>query len=474
MTRPRVTPTKKPARLLTESNDKDSRNVMVVHGRNSKARDALFDFLHTIDLKPLEWDSLIAETHHGAPYIGDTLTRAFEIAQAVVVLLTPDDIARLRPEFCTVKDGPSETTFTGQVRPNVLIEAGMALIKDESRTILVQLGDVRPASDIFGRHVIHLDNNSGCRNTLATRLQTAGCPVTKTGNMWLSKGDFSLEGFTPPDALFASPAHVQSVDFERMRLIVEEVFVEKAAPLFESLQKAIGDITVHGGKVIEKIDRYLDATDRKDLIPEINKQDDLRRRLQCGESEAVFNEAETISKRDDKAGRYKNIAGLCADIDDRLNAFRAANRYLELSEKNATVYQFVGGIYWLLKDIDSAIVHTERALQIAQALRNGRKQAETVRDIENNLAYYYAEKGINKDKALSLAERSIKDLAEDHKYYVNLTDTAGYVYLVFGTTREEMDIAIKYFRLALDAEPEAQDTLTHLQEALIKKKGLEK
>jgi len=37
-----------------------------------------------------------------------------------------------------------------------------------------------------------------------------------------------------------------------------------------------------------------------------------------------------------------------------------------------------------------------------------------------------------------------------------------------------MDIAIKYFRLALDAEPEAQDTLTHLQEALIKKKGLEK
>jgi len=204
--------------------------------------------------------------------------------------------------------------------------------------------------------------------------------------MWLSKGDFSLEGFTPPDALFASPAHVQSVDFERMRLIVEEVFVEKAAPLFESLQKAIGDITVHGGKVIEKIDRYLDATDRKDLIPEINKQDDLRRRLQCGESEAVFNEAETISKRDDKAGRYKNIAGLCADIDDRLNAFRAANRYLELSEKNATVYQFVGGIYWLLKDIDSAIVHTERALQIAQALRNGRKQAETMRDIENNLA----------------------------------------------------------------------------------------
>jgi hypothetical protein len=132
--------------------------------------------------------------------------------------------------------------------------------------------------------------------------------------------------------------------------------------------------------------------------------------------------------------------------------------------------QFIGYIYWWFKDIDTAIVHTERALQVAKELRDGRQQAETTRDVENNLAFYYAEKGVNKKEALSSVERSVADLAEDHKYYVNLMHTAGYVYLKFGTTEKEMDMAIKYFRLVLDIEPESQDTLIQHQEALIRKK----
>lgn len=124
-----------PASLQARSDRVDPRNVMVVHGRNREVREALYDFLRTLDLNPLEWDALVAETG-GSPYIGDTLALAFEKAQAVVVLLTPDDIARLRPEFCKEGDEPTETTLTGQARPNVLIEAGMALFKDERRTTL--------------------------------------------------------------------------------------------------------------------------------------------------------------------------------------------------------------------------------------------------------------------------------------------------------------------------------------------------
>lgn len=465
-----------PARRVTQSaslqtgSGKDPRNVMVVYGRNSKAHDALFDFLLTINLNPLEWDELVAKTGHGSPYPGDTLDHAFKIAQAVVVLLTPDDIACLRPEFCTSRDDLTETTLTGQARPNVLIEAGMALVKDQSHTILVQLGKVRPASDILGRQIIYLDNDSGCRNALATRLEAAGCLVKKTGSSWLKKGDFSLEGLSPPDAFFVSP----SVNWERIRLIVEEVLVEKAVPLFESLQMAIDDIKIHGVKVIEKIEQ-LDQANRKALLPESDNQDDMRRRLQSGECEPVFNETEKISKRDDRVERYKNIAAICMEIDDKYYAFRAAHRYLELSDKSATAYQFVGYIYWWFKDIETAIVHTERALQIAQEMRDdGLQKAETMRKIENNLAFYYAGKGINKAKALSLAERSIKNLDEDYKYYVHLIDTAGYVYLKFGTTVEEMDIAISYFKLASEMEPETQGPLNHLQEALIKKKELQK
>lgn len=200
----------------------------------------------------------------------------------------------------------------------------------------------------------------------------------------------------------------------------------------------------------------------------------MRRRLQSGDFEAIYTETERIPKRDDKAERYRSIAGLCSELGDKFNAFRAANRYLELSENNATAYQFIGYIYWWFKDTDTAIVHTERALQIAKTLHDGSQQAEIIRKLENNLAFYYAEKGINKDEALSLAERSVKDLAKDHEYYVNLMDTAGYVHLKFGTTAEEFTKAIDCFDLVLDTAPQTKDTLLHLQEAWMKKRELKK
>src|SRR5437660_4599630 len=45
--------------------------------------------------------------------------------QAVVVLFSPDDEAKLRAEFITRSDGPGEKKLRGQPRPNVLFEAGL-------------------------------------------------------------------------------------------------------------------------------------------------------------------------------------------------------------------------------------------------------------------------------------------------------------------------------------------------------------
>jgi len=56
---------------------KDAREVFVVHGRNLAARDALFDFLRTIDLHPLEWSEAIQGTGRASPYIGETLMQRF-------------------------------------------------------------------------------------------------------------------------------------------------------------------------------------------------------------------------------------------------------------------------------------------------------------------------------------------------------------------------------------------------------------
>lgn len=168
----------------------NTREVLVVHGRNIAARDALFAFLRAIDLRPLEWTEAVRATRKPSPYIGEILDAAFSRAHAVVVLFTPDDEARLREQFRTDSDPPHETQLTGQARPNVLFEAGMAMARSQDRTILVELGSLRPYSDIGGRHTIRLDNSSQRRQELAQRLQIAGCPAKLTGTDWYTAGDF--------------------------------------------------------------------------------------------------------------------------------------------------------------------------------------------------------------------------------------------------------------------------------------------
>lgn len=171
------------------------RNVFVVHGRNEAARVAMFTFLRSIGLKPIEWSQAIARTRDPAPFIGKVLDVALDEAQAVVVLLSPDEIASLRPEYAEGDDDP-EAKPSAQARPNVLFEAGLALGRAAERTILVEFGAVRNFSDIAGRHVLRLNNSPSRRHDLASRLEDVGCAVDRTGNDWLTAGDF-----TPPPPL---------------------------------------------------------------------------------------------------------------------------------------------------------------------------------------------------------------------------------------------------------------------------------
>lgn len=165
--------------------------VFVVHGRNDAARKALFAFLRSLSLKPLEWTQAIRRTGQGSPYVGTILEQAFHEAAAVVVLLTPDDDARLRKKYRRSREPSYETKLTGQARPNVLFEAGMAFGKNPNSTVLVQLGEIRPFSDVAGRHIVRLSNDPTSRQELAVKLANAGCNVDTTGTDWLEVGDFS-------------------------------------------------------------------------------------------------------------------------------------------------------------------------------------------------------------------------------------------------------------------------------------------
>ena len=176
---------------ISRPEKKQGTSVYVVHGRDEKQRKSLFAFLRSIGLKPIEWRKALELAGTGAPYVGDIIEAAFRKAIAVVVLLTPDDEARLKPSLLRPSDQSYERDLTGQARPNVLFEAGMAFGTHNDRTILVQVGSMRPFSDVAGRHAVRLDNSAERRQELITKLKNCGCEVDESGSDWLQEGDFT-------------------------------------------------------------------------------------------------------------------------------------------------------------------------------------------------------------------------------------------------------------------------------------------
>jgi predicted nucleotide-binding protein len=200
----------------------EPRAVFVIHGRNEAARAAIFDFLRAVGLLPTEFAQAIASTGKPSPYVGEVLDVAFANAQAVLVLMTPDDEAQLRQRLRMPGDALHETRLTPQARANVLFEAGMAMARDDTRTVLVELGRCRPFSDLGGRHVLRLDNSTQRRQELAQRLQNAGLPVDLTGTEWHTKGDFdaAIAPFeeSPRESLVARLALLEELSREEKRV----------------------------------------------------------------------------------------------------------------------------------------------------------------------------------------------------------------------------------------------------------------
>ncbi|SDT17286.1 CATRA conflict system CASPASE/TPR repeat-associated protein [Actinoplanes derwentensis] len=169
----------------------DPRHVFVIHGRDEQARSALWTFLQAIDLHPLDWEEVVQRTGAPSPYMGEVLAKAFESNQAAIVLMTPDDGALLHESLRNRGDRDFEGKLTGQVRPNVLLEAGMALAVQRDRTIIIEIGDLRPVSDLAGINTIHFNGTVASLHKIAQRLRGAGCAVNTDGTDWLDATRFT-------------------------------------------------------------------------------------------------------------------------------------------------------------------------------------------------------------------------------------------------------------------------------------------
>lgn len=181
---------RKPKGSTKGKKTKQSNHVFVVHGRNEKMRRALFAFLRSLGVQPIEWTKALAMTKKGSPYVGEVIDAAFNKAKVIVVLFTPDDEAKLKAEFIKKGDPSFERRLTGQPRPNVLFEAGMAFGRQPNTTILIQVGKIRTVSDVAGRHIVHLTNSISSRQQMIAKLRATGLAVDDIGEDWHTEGDF--------------------------------------------------------------------------------------------------------------------------------------------------------------------------------------------------------------------------------------------------------------------------------------------
>jgi predicted nucleotide-binding protein len=209
-----------PETASDSSRSSDPRNVFLVHGRWYEAVEAMREFLSSLDLRAIEWEHAVQATGKASPYIGEILDAGFNMAHVALILMTPDDLACLHPSLGSPNTEPEP--LTGQPRPNVIFEGGMAWQQFRNRTLLVEFGHLRGFSDLNGVHVIRLDGSAQTRRALASRLKMVGCAVDDSGTRWLSAGHF------PPE--LSSPSAVD-LGFEVSKKIETRGVVEPASAL---------------------------------------------------------------------------------------------------------------------------------------------------------------------------------------------------------------------------------------------------
>jgi predicted nucleotide-binding protein len=193
---PRSDPASRESLGLPSPSTPSDRDVFVIHGQDEAARQAIFALLRSLNLQPLEWETLVGRTGRATPYLGDVITLAASTTRAALVILTPDDVVRLHPQLLNEERDPHEAQMSCQARPNVFLELGLALMAYPSRTVIVEIGRMRRPSDLGGLNVIRFDGSIVSLRKVANRLRLAGCAVDDSGTDWLDPARFAgLDAF---------------------------------------------------------------------------------------------------------------------------------------------------------------------------------------------------------------------------------------------------------------------------------------
>lgn len=154
---------------------RDATKVFVVHGRDMRPVEVIKQYLLYLGLHMMPWSEAVRLTGESQPHTYDVVKAGMDGSAAVIVIFSPDDEARVKPDFSG--EGDPDRNVQGQARQNVLLEAGMAFATERRRTIFVKSAPTRDISDIAGFNWVKLDARWDSRKDLKNRLESAGAAV---------------------------------------------------------------------------------------------------------------------------------------------------------------------------------------------------------------------------------------------------------------------------------------------------------
>ena len=161
---------------------RDASRVFVVHGRDMRPVEVVKQYLLYLGLHMMPWSEAVRLTGESQPHTYDVVRAGMAGAAAIIVIFSPDDLARVKDDFSEA--GDADRTPQGQARQNVLLEAGMAFAMERKRTVFVKSAPTRDISDVAGFNWVKLDGLRDSRKDLKNRLETAGATVRR--------GDYDL------------------------------------------------------------------------------------------------------------------------------------------------------------------------------------------------------------------------------------------------------------------------------------------
>lgn len=301
-------------------------------------------------------------------------------------------------------------------------------------------------------------------------------------------------------ALFFTPILRHRLDrlIERLLSVFDTSLNNNAMPIvqnglkegFEKASSSFADVFTQSinEKVIPLIIHSMDETGRHiksvvdGLIPvDTSKKEespnviaDLQAYVDAGDIDGVYKKVEREKDLSEKILQYKELAKIFMRNKDKHNSIVAVHKFGEIGGETPEKYALLAYVYWWYGDIDTAIVHGETGLKLSLSLNESASKEEALLRLKNSLAYYYTQKGINKEIALSYIEEILSKTHPESESYVPRLHTQGFWFLQFGNTPEDMDRAIECFNKVLETEPADTFAIQHLQAAYAKKKEMPK